>query len=181
MPSLVTRLVGPGHQDLVVSCVRCSPLRSPAGPSFGVRRGLVMSTFDPVSNTSPTAARPPLPPLGRIGVTAVERIEEATRAFRALDYQYGGGACHAAVVGSLPWGLRMLGADAAGLVLDRLCVAVADLHNLAGWTSFDTGQAGVARTHFGRALERAEQGHNDALVANSGYRRGRIDRAHNDH
>ncbi len=52
-----------------------------------------MSTFDPVSNTSPTAARPPL---GRIGLTDIQRIEDATLAFRALDYQYGGGACHAA-------------------------------------------------------------------------------------
>lgn len=45
----------------------------------------------------------------------------------------------------------MLGADATGLVLDRLYVAVADLHNLAGWTSFDTGQVHAAHTHFGRA------------------------------
>jgi hypothetical protein len=137
-----------------------------------------MSTFDSVSNTSPTAARPPLPP-GRIGVTDVERIEQATRSFRALDYQYGGGACHAAVVGYLPWALRMLGADATGLVLDRLCVAVADLHNLAGWTSFDTGQIHTAHTHFGRALKLAQQGPHDALVANIGYRRGRVHLHHN--
>lgn len=135
-----------------------------------------MSTSDLSPNTSPTAAGAPAPlTAGRIGVSDVERIEEATRAFRAWDYRYGGGACRDAVVGYLPWGLRMLGGDATGLVMDRLCVAVADLHNLAGWTSFDTGQAGVARTHFGRALELAEQGHNAALVANIGYRRGRID------
>ena len=135
-----------------------------------------MSTPDLSPNTSPTAAGAPAPlTAGRIGVSDVERIEEATRAFRALDYRYGGGACHDAVVGYLPWGLRMLGGDATGLVMDRLCVAVADLHNLAGWTSFDTGQLRVARTDFGRALELAEQGHNDALVANIGYRRGRID------
>ena len=87
----------------------------------------------------------------------VQRIEDANRAFRALDYQYGGGACHDAVVGYLPRGLRMLGAYATSLVTQRLCVAVADLHNLAGWTSFDTGQVRVARTHFGQALELAKE------------------------
>lgn len=136
-----------------------------------------MSTPDLVPNASPTAAGPPPPPPlipGRIGVTDVQRIEDANRAFRALDYQYGGGTCHDAVVGYLPRGLRMLGAYATGLVMDRLCVAVADLHNLAGWTSFDTGQVCVARIHFGRALELAKQGHNDALVANIRYRMGRV-------
>jgi hypothetical protein len=136
-----------------------------------------MSTPDFVPNTSPFAAHlfPPLPLApGHVGVSDVERIEETTRAFRALDYQYGGGACHDAVVSSLPWGVRMLAGDATSLVVDRLCVAVADLHNLAGWTSFDTGQVGVARTYFGRALELAKQGHHDALVANIWYRMGRV-------
>ena len=76
-----------------------------------------MSTSDLSPNTSPTAAGAPAPlTAGRIGVSDVERIEEATRAFRALDYRYGGGACRDAVVGYLPWGLRMLGGDATALV-----------------------------------------------------------------
>src|SRR5256714_776258 len=136
-----------------------------------------MSTPDRVSSPSPTAARllPPLPLApGRVGRSDVERIEDTTRALRALDYQYGGGACQAAVVGYLPWGRRMLAGDATSLVMDRLCVAVADLHNLAGWTSFDIGRVGVAHTYFGRALELAEQGHHDALVANIRYRMGRV-------
>jgi hypothetical protein len=53
-----------------------------------------MSTPDPVPGTSPTAAGPPPLAPGRIGVTDVQRVEDANRAFRALDYQYGGGACH---------------------------------------------------------------------------------------
>ncbi len=138
-----------------------------------------MATPDPVPNTSPTAAGPPPQAPGRIGVTDVQRIEDANRAFRALDYQYGGGACYDAVVGYLPRGLRMLGAYATSLVSDRLCVAVADLHNLAGWTSFDTGQIRVARAHFGYALELAKEGHNCALVANILYRTGRVHLHHN--
>ncbi|MGQ0717478.1 MAG: tetratricopeptide repeat protein [Pseudonocardiales bacterium] len=112
-------------------------------------------------------------------MTDVARIEDANRAFRALDYQYGGGACHDAVLGYLPSGLRMLGTYATSPITDRLCVAVADLHNLAGWTSFDTGRVRVAHTHFGDALELAKEGHNDALVANIRYRMGRVHLHHN--
>ncbi len=137
-----------------------------------------MSTPDLVPYTSPTAAGPPPGVPGRVGVTDVQRVEEANRVFRAVDYQYGGGACHDAVVGYLPWGRWMLSSSATGLVTDRLCVAVADLHNLAGWTAFDTGQLRVAATHFGSALELAEQGRNDALVANIGYRMGRVQLHH---
>jgi hypothetical protein len=111
-------------------------------------------------------------------VTDVQRVEDANRVLRAVDYQYGGGACHDAVVGYLPWGRWMLSGSATGLVTDRLCVAVADLHNLAGWTAFDTGQLRVAATHFGSALELAEQGRNDALVANIRYRMGRVQLHH---
>jgi hypothetical protein len=138
-----------------------------------------MATSDSVLNTSPAVAGPPPLACGRIGVTDVERIEDANRALRALDYQYGGGACRDAVAGYLPRAMRMLGADATGLVMDRLCVAVADLHNVAGWVSFDIGQARVAHIYFGRALELAQQGHNDALVANIRYRMGRVHLHHN--
>src|SRR2546421_10248847 len=102
-----------------------------------------MSTSDPVSNTSPAAASPPPLAPGHIGVSDVERIEDATRAFRGVDYRYGGGACHDAVVGYLPWGLRMLSADATGLVVDRLGGAVADLPHLGGRASFYPGQARI--------------------------------------
>lgn len=138
-----------------------------------------MSTPGSLPSTPPTAAGPPPPLAPRIGETDVQRIEDANRAFRALDYQYGGGACHDAVVGYLPLGLRLLGGYATDRVTDRLFVAVADLHNLAGWTSFDTGQVHVARTHFARALELAKQGHNYPLVANILYRMGRIHLHHN--
>src|SRR5436305_426766 len=59
-----------------------------------------MSTSDLSPNTSPTAAGAPAPlTAGRIGVSDVERIEEAARAFRALDYRYGGGGCREALLG----------------------------------------------------------------------------------
>jgi tetratricopeptide (TPR) repeat protein len=114
------------------------------------------------------------PAPGQIGMTDVRQVEAATRALRALDYQYGGGFCRDAVVAQLSWGKQMLGASGTELVKDRLSVALADLHNLAGWTSFDTGMIDAARTHFARALELARNGHNDPLVANVLYRMGRV-------
>src|SRR6266540_2726280 len=86
-------------------------------------------------------ANPMLTPApGRIGMTDVRQVEAATRALRSLDYQYGGGFCRDAVVAQLSWGQQMLGASGADHVKKRLHVALADLHNLAGWTSFDMGR-----------------------------------------
>jgi tetratricopeptide (TPR) repeat protein len=117
-------------------------------------------------------AQAPAP--GRIGATDVRQVEAATRALRALDYQYGGGFCRDAVVAQLSWGQQMLTATATDQVRERLFVALADLHNLAGWTSFDSGLVDAARNHFARGLELARQGHNDPLVANILYRMGRV-------
>jgi tetratricopeptide (TPR) repeat protein/predicted XRE-type DNA-binding protein len=126
-------------------------------------------------------AQAPAP--GHIGMTDVRQVEAATRALRALDHQYGGGFCRDAVVAQLSWGQQMLSASSTELVRDRLFVALADLHNLAGWTSFDSGLVDAARNHFARGLELAKQGKNDPLVANILYRMGRVylhQGAHND-
>ncbi|ATE51899.1 MULTISPECIES: helix-turn-helix transcriptional regulator [Actinosynnema] len=117
-------------------------------------------------------AQTPAP--GRIGMTDVRQVEAATKALRTLDYQYGGGSCRDAVVAQLSWGQQMLGANATELVKERLYVALADLHNLAGWTSFDTGLYDSARNHFGQALSLAKQGRKEELVANILYRMGRV-------
>jgi transcriptional regulator with XRE-family HTH domain len=114
------------------------------------------------------------PAPGRIGMTDVRQVEAATRALRSLDYQYGGGFCRDAVVAQLSWGQQMLGASGPEHVKQRLHVALADLHNLAGWTSFDIGLVDSARNHFGRALELAKAGDSEQLVANILYRMGRV-------
>lgn len=114
------------------------------------------------------------PAPGRIGMTDVRQVEAATRALRSLDYQYGGGFCRDAVVAQLSWGQQMLNSSGTDVVKQRLHVALADLHNLAGWTSFDVGLIDSARNHFGRALELAKAGESDELVANILYRMGRV-------
>jgi hypothetical protein len=52
----------------------------------------------------------------------------------------------------------MLSAAASDVVKHRLHVALADLHNLAGWPSFEIGLIDSARNHFGRALGLAKAG-----------------------
>ncbi|SFA82643.1 Transcriptional regulator, contains XRE-family HTH domain [Amycolatopsis marina] len=131
------------------------------------------AVFGPSSEAwAASPARTPAP--GRIGMTDVRQVEAATRALRALDYQYGGGFCRDAVVAQLSWGQQMLQANGAELVKSRLYVALADLHSLAGWTSFDTGLFDSARGHFANALDLAKQGDNHPLVANVLYRMGRV-------
>jgi hypothetical protein len=61
-----------------------------------------------------------------------------------------------------------------------LYVALADLHNLAGWICFDAGLLAGAYTHFQHALRLAHQGDHDALIANVHYRIGRVHLHHHD-
>src|SRR6266508_1784302 len=147
--------------------LRPGPRRATIQLAFG--QGLVMAT----SKLSPNTLVPK-----RLGNADIARIEAATEDFRASDHQHGGGACYHALVAFLSWVQRMLGVDATDGVADRLRVALADLHNLAGWTAFDINRLDSAGTHFQQALTLAQLGHNDGLVANIGYRRGRIDLHH---
>jgi tetratricopeptide (TPR) repeat protein len=109
-----------------------------------------------------------------IGVSDVERLESGTRDLRALDYQYGGGSCHRAVLSRLPRARAMLGATMSVRLTRRLDTAVADLHNLAGWTLFDNGSATEALWHFGSALDLATRAGDKAMTANIRYRIGRV-------
>ena len=124
------------------------------------------------SSWVPASAQTPAPT--RIGMTDVQQIQAATKALRDLDYRYGGGTCRDAVVAQLSWAQQLLEARATEQVRRQLYLAWADMHSLAGWTSFDTGLLDPARGHFGKALEFAKQGGDDGLVANVLYRMGRV-------
>ncbi|WP_214408967.1 helix-turn-helix domain-containing protein [Sphaerisporangium fuscum] len=116
----------------------------------------------------------PTPPRGRIGEAEVVQVETVTRSLRALDYQYGGGVCRDAVVAQLGWSHNLLQADCTEQVQRRLHQALADQHNLAGWTSFDIGLYSAARQHLARALEQAKHAGDPSLAANVLYRMGRV-------
>lgn len=110
----------------------------------------------------------------RAGMPDVEQLEKQTKALRAVDYSSGGGMCRDAVLVRIHRGHELLRATAPEPVRTRLFCAVADLHNLAAWTSFDSGHAGAAHHHLDLALSLAGHGGNDELAANIRYRRGRI-------
>ncbi len=106
--------------------------------------------------------------------TDVRHVETLTSALRALDHEYGGGACRDACVALLNWANPLLDTGSSARVVQRLQVAIADLHNLAGWASFDMGLLGSAHVHFGRAMDLARASGNGALEANLLYRMGRV-------
>jgi hypothetical protein len=74
----------------------------------------------------------------------------------------------------------MLTALSTEVAQEHLHVAVADLHNLAGWACFDTGRSSLARVHFAQALALAAHAHHNGLTANIFYRLGRISLHHRD-
>ncbi|GAA3805159.1 helix-turn-helix transcriptional regulator [Sphaerisporangium flaviroseum] len=119
-------------------------------------------------------ARVDTPVPAKIGDTEVEQVETVTRSLRALDYRYGGGVCRDAVVAQLAWSQHLLRATCSEDVGRRLHRAVADQHNLAGWTSFDVGLYSAARRHLARALEQAKHAKDPSLAANILYRMGRV-------
>jgi len=103
----------------------------------------------------------------------VEQVQTTTRALRAVDYQYGGGAAREATLAHLAWASRL--ADAArGEVQQQLHLAVADLHNLVGWTAHDLGLHDAARHHLMKALERIQHVGDRGFAAASLYRMGRV-------
>ncbi len=121
----------------------------------------------------PTArAQTPVP--ASISDTDVTQLEHITGVLRALDYRHGGGACRDAVMAQADYARLLLTSDGTAVVKGRLQLALADLHNLAGWTSFDVGLYSAARRHFSLALEQARACDDLSLVANVLYRLGRL-------
>jgi transcriptional regulator with XRE-family HTH domain len=113
-----------------------------------------------------------------VGAADVRRLENTTTQLRALDYEYGGGACRDAVLAQVGWAQQLLRAQASPEVSRSLHVAVADVHLLAGWTSFDVGLIGPARRHFARALEHARFADESSLVAKTLYCLARVHMHH---
>ncbi|RKS08500.1 helix-turn-helix protein [Nocardiopsis sp. Huas11] len=130
--------------------------------------------IDPHRWRGPNIPETPLP-VRRVTGTDVDHVETVTKALRAADYQLGGGACLDAIMAHLAYAHRLLRAakpaNQLGLQLYR---AVADLHNLAGWASFDVGHYKVAAEHLSLALEQAQYIEEPSLVANVLYRMGRL-------
>ncbi|SFH07764.1 hypothetical protein SAMN04489731_102352 [Amycolatopsis regifaucium] len=110
----------------------------------------------------------------RVGQADVDRLEGVIAALRARDYREGGGACRELLRVLEPYGAALRRGIMSAALSRRLAGVVADLHNLVGWTEFDTGRPVRAERHFHRALELAAEAGNDDLVANIHYRLGRL-------
>jgi tetratricopeptide (TPR) repeat protein len=101
-------------------------------------------------------------------------VRARTLALRALDRRYGGIACHTSVLAHLAQIEPFIVVGDADL-----WTAVAEVHELAGWTAFDSGQPGTALPHFSRALTLARQAENEELIASVLTRAGRMFLHHN--
>lgn len=110
----------------------------------------------------------------RIGVEDVARLEQETERLRGADYRRGGGVCRDSVMVTAAWHDQLLAVEASTAVRTRLLAALADAHNLAAWTCFDTGLEEAATRHWDRALDLAEEAGHQDLVANIHYRVGRL-------
>jgi tetratricopeptide (TPR) repeat protein len=120
-------------------------------------------------------AAPDLLPAPRsIGASDITRLEADTRALRALDHRHGGEACLDAVLLRVRECKGMTEASATAVVRQRWHIALADLHNLAGWVCFDAGLTDSARRHFDHALVLAGRGRHNRLITNICYRLGRM-------
>ena len=110
----------------------------------------------------------------RVGLADVRRLEDTIAELRAQDYRYGGGSCRPVIEARLPAAVELLRGTVRAAVLPRLATAVADLYNLAGWTSFDEDRPEAALAAFRWALEFAVEAGNEDLKANIRYRTGRL-------
>ncbi|MFI5783781.1 helix-turn-helix domain-containing protein [Nocardia sp. NPDC051570] len=110
----------------------------------------------------------------QIGRADVKNIRALTAAMKTVDARYGGGACRDAVAAQVRWAQQLVAARCDDETFNLLLLALADLHILAGWTSFDVGMYTVARRHFLRALEQARWAGDYTLVAKILYCMGKL-------
>ncbi len=137
----------------------------------GIAVGVTAPASDLQWTTTPDR-NTPLP--RRAGDRDVRQIEQITADLRRLDYRHGGGACREAVLAYSRWVRQLLHLAASDDVRVRLHLSLADLHNLAGWTSFDVGLRAEARRHFAIALTHAREAGEPSLIATVLYRIGRL-------
>ncbi|GAA1994580.1 XRE family transcriptional regulator [Amycolatopsis minnesotensis] len=124
--------------------------------------------------TTPRAVAAPATVTGTVTGRDVASVESAVRFYRAQDDACGGGAVLAAVSGQLNWAVSLLHAPVADEVRRRLLLAVADLHSVAGWVAFDTGDHTTANRYLVTALAMAKDAEEPALRAKILFQMGRV-------
>jgi tetratricopeptide (TPR) repeat protein len=97
-----------------------------------------------------------------------------TEVMKRVHHARGGGACRDAVAGQVRWTQQLLLADASDDVRRELMVALADQHNLAGWTSFDTRMFSTAHAHYAHGATLSHHAGEPSLTAMLLYNMGRV-------
>ncbi|MEV8374774.1 helix-turn-helix domain-containing protein [Kribbella sp. NPDC056861] len=94
-------------------------------------------------------------------------IKEMTQVFRRLDNRYGGGHSRSVVTSYLNSTVAPLLKENAAIDRGRseLFGAAAELHHLAGWMAYDTGQHADGHRHLRQALRLCHEADNDALAS----------------
>lgn len=102
-----------------------------------------------------------------IGSPDVDLVREMTAAFRRVDNRYGGGHSRSAVTSYITATVEpmLAHARARNAVRADLFAASAELHQLAGWMAYDTGQADAGRQHLRTALRLCQDAGDEALGA----------------
>jgi tetratricopeptide (TPR) repeat protein len=114
----------------------------------------------------------------RLEVSQIEHVEVVTDALRKLDHQYGGVALRDIAASEATQAEVLMQTSCTDKMRARLAAALADLHMLAGWMSFDSDLVDEARTHFARALDLAKMGESEILVASILSRAGQMHMHH---
>ena len=94
-------------------------------------------------------------------------IREMTQVFRRLDNRYGGGHSRSVVTSYLNSTVTPLLKENSATSRGRseLFAAAAELHHLAGWMTYDTGQHAAGHTHLRHALRLCHEADTDALAS----------------
>ncbi|WP_410576140.1 XRE family transcriptional regulator [Amycolatopsis sp. lyj-108] len=132
--------------------------------------GLSASEWDRIRirSTSPAA-------VGQLGAADAVALENSVVFYRAQDDALGGGAVRSAVTGHLNWAVSLLDAPTAtDQVRARVVTALADLHSVAGWASFDAGDHDTAKHHFANGLVLAKEAGRPDLAAKVLFQAGRV-------
>lgn len=114
-----------------------------------LEQGIIAASTQPLQAISAT----------RITVADCEQIESAAHVFRQWDNSSGGGLRRKPVIAQLSAVTELLrGSFDSPQVRKRAFLAAADLAQLAGWMSYDSGLHGSAQSYFTLGLDLAKEG-----------------------
>lgn len=105
----------------------------------------------------------PAPPK-RVVITDVDDLADRTYALEEWDRRTGGISTRHLAVGELRQAIEMANASLTPLVRSRLYVAIANLADIAAWTSFDAGLQESSRRIFRLGMRAAKESEDQGII-----------------